>query len=172
MVQMVTARAENLSPAEPFLRTRPRDYSPELLYRQVRALALPAHAYVTAQRVRRLICDAFDRAFEQVDVIVSPAVSMPAETIEECQQGYVESPGGRIPLQDPRGTRGTLCTIPFNVTGAPAVSVPGGFSAQGLPIGLQIAAPHFQEPVLLQVAHAYEQVAGWHTRKPPLLEQG
>ncbi len=167
MVQLVTARAENLSPAEPFLRTRPRDYSPELLYRQVRALALPAHAYVTAQRVRRLICEAFDRAFEQVDVIVSPSVSMPAETIEECRQGYVESAGGRILLQDARGTRGTLCTIPFNVTGAPAVSVPCGFSAQGLPIGLQIAAPHFEEPALLRVAHAYEQAAGWHTRKPP-----
>ena len=168
MVQLITARAENLSPAEPFLRTRPRDYSPELLYRQVRALALPAHAYVTAQRVRRLICEAFDRAFEQVDVIVSPAVSMPAETIEECQQGYVETAEGRIPLADARGTRGTLCTIPFNVTGAPAVSVPCGFSAAGLPIGLQIAAPHYEEAALLRVAHAYEQAAGWHTRTPPL----
>ena len=167
MVQLVTARAENLSPAEPFLRTRPRDYSPGLMHRQVLALTLPAHAYVTAQRVRRLICEAFDRAFEQVDVIVSPAVSMPAETIEECEQGYVETTGGRIPLSDGRGTRGTLCTIPFNVTGAPAVSVPCGFSSHGLPIGLQIAAPHFQEPALLQVAHAYEQAAGWHARKPP-----
>ena len=168
MVQLVTARAENLSPAEPFLRTRPRDYSPGLMYRQVLALTLPAHAYVTAQRVRRLICEAFDRAFEQVDVIVSPAVSMPAETIEECERGYVETAGGRIPLSDGRGTRGTLCTIPFNVTGAPAVSVPCGFSAQGLPIGLQIAARHFEEPALLQVAHAYEQAAGWHTRRPSL----
>ena len=168
MVQLVTARAENLSPAEPFLRTRPRDYSPELLYRQVRALAIPAHAYVTAQRVRRLIGEAFERAFEQVDVIVSPSVSMPAETIEECEQGYVETAGGRIPLQDARGTRGTLCTIPFNVTGAPAVSVPCGFSAQGLPMGLQIAAPHYEEPLLLQVAHAYEHAAGWHTRKAPV----
>ena len=168
MVQLVTARAENLSPAEPFLRTRPRDYSPGLMNRQILALTLPAHAYVTAQRVRRLICEAFDRAFEQVDVIVSPAVSMPAETIEECEQGYVETAGGRIPLSDGRGTRGTLCTIPFNVTGAPAVSVPCGFSSQGLPIGLQIAAPHFQEPTLLKVAHAYEQAAGWHARKPPV----
>ncbi len=168
MVQLVTARAENLSPAEAFLRTRPRDYSPELLYRQVRALAIPAHAYVTAQRVRRLICQAFDRAFEQVDVIVSPAVGMPAETIEECERGYVETAGRRIPLQDARGTRGTLCTIPFNVTGAPAISVPCGFSARGLPIGLQIAAPHFEEPALLRVAHAYEQAAGWHTRRPPV----
>ena len=168
MVQLVTARAENLSPAEPFLRTRPRDYSPGLMNRQVLALTLPAHAYVTAQRVRRLICEAFDRAFEQVDVIVSPAVSMPAETIEECEQGYLETAGGRIPLSDGRGTRGTLCTIPFNVTGAPAVSVPCGFSSQGLPIGLQIAAPHFQEPTLLKVAHAYEQAAGWHARKPPV----
>lgn len=167
MVQLLTARVENLSPADAFLRARPRDYSPGLMYRQVHALTLPAHAYVTAQRVRRLICDAFDRAFEQVDVIVSPAVSMPAETIDECEQGYVETVGGRIPLSDARGTRGTLCTIPFNVTGAPAISVPCGFSAKGLPIGLQIAAPHFEEAALLQVAHAYEQAAGWHTRRPP-----
>ena len=168
MVQLVTARVENLSPADAFLRSRPRDYSPGLMHRQVLALTLPAHAYVTAQRVRRLICEDFDRAFEQVDVIVSPAVSMPAETIGECEQGYVETARGRIPLSDARGTRGTLCTIPFNVTGAPAVSVPCGFSAQGLPIGLQIAAPHFEEPLLLQVAHAYEQAAGWHARRPPV----
>ncbi len=168
MVQLVTARVENLSPAEELLRTRPRDYSPELLYRQVRALALPAHAYVTAQRVRRLICEAFDQAFAQVDVIVSPTVSMPAETIEECRRGYVETAAGRVALSDARGTRGTLCTIPFNVTGAPAVSLPCGFSSRGLPIGLQIAAAHFQEAALFQVAHAYEQAAGWHGRRPPL----
>ena len=60
---------------------------------------------------------------------------------------------------------GPFARFPFNVTGAPAVSVPGGFSAQGLPIGLQIAAPHFEEPTLLQVAQAYEQAAGWHARK-------
>jgi aspartyl-tRNA(Asn)/glutamyl-tRNA(Gln) amidotransferase subunit A len=80
----------------------------------------------------------------------------------------VETAEGRIPLADARGTRGTLCTIPFNVTGAPAVSVPCGFSAAGIPIGLQIAAPHYEEAALLRVAHAYEQAAGWHTRTPPL----
>lgn len=167
-VQTCISRVENLSPAEPFLRARPRDYSPELLHRQVRALAIPAHGYVTAQRVRRLICEAFDEAFRQVDVIVGPTVGLPAETMEECRRGYVESPAGRIPLQDARGTRGTLCTIPFNLTGAPAISVNCGFSARGLPIGLQIAAAPFEEPTLLQVAHAYEQAAGWHARKPRL----
>lgn len=167
-VQLCISRVENLSPAEPFLRACPRDYSPELLHRQVRALAIPAHSYVTAQRVRRLICEAFDEAFRHVDVIVGPTVAMPAETMDECRRGYVESPAGRVPLQDARGTRGTLCTIPFNLTGAPAISVNCGFSARGLPIGLQIAAPHFEEPTLLRVAHAYEQAAGWSARKPGL----
>ena len=168
IVQLVTARVENLSPAEPFLRTRAHEYSPDLLNRQIRALALPAHSYITAQRVRRLISEAFEGAFERVDVIVSPTVGMPAETIDEWQQGYVESAGERIYLSDARGTRGTLCSIPFNVTGAPAVSVPCGFSSRGLPIGLQIAAPHFEEATLLRVAHAYEQEAGWYNQKPPL----
>jgi len=170
ITQLCTARVENLSPAEGFLRTCPRDYSPELLHRQVRALTIPAATYVTAQRVRSLIAQSFHEAFAKVDVIVSPAVNTPAPTIKDCERGFVDVGGKRIPMQDARGNWGTLCAIPFNMTGSPALSIPGGFSTQGLPIGLQIAASNFQEAKLLQVAHAYEQATRWFESRPPATE--
>lgn len=167
-VQLCISRVENLSPSDPYLRTRPRDYSPPLLERHIRALTIPAATYVTAQRVRRVIRREFDQALERVDVIVAPTVSMPASTIEECEKGFVEIDGRTISLQETRGSLGTLCTIPFNVTGDPALSLTCGFSSHGVPIGLQVAAGAFQEVTVLRVAHAYEQAAGWYRRTPVL----
>jgi aspartyl-tRNA(Asn)/glutamyl-tRNA(Gln) amidotransferase subunit A len=60
-------------------------------------------------------------------------------------------------------------TIPASVSGLPAISVPCGFSAEGLPIGLQVIARPFDEPMLFRVAHAYEAATGWHQRRPPLV---
>ena len=60
------------------------------------------------------------------------------------------------------------CVI-FNVMGLPAISIPCGFSASGLPIGLTIAGPHFSEGKILALAHAYEQATDWHMRRPPEL---
>jgi aspartyl-tRNA(Asn)/glutamyl-tRNA(Gln) amidotransferase subunit A len=61
-----------------------------------------------------------------------------------------------------------IFTIPVNLAGLPGVSIPGGFTQSGLPIGLQLIAPAFDEATLLRVAHAYQGVTDWHTRKPPL----
>ena len=76
-VHTIVSRSELVSDHDRYLRSRPRDYSSELLYRHIQALMFPAGTYVTAQRVRRLICEEFDEAFKQVDVIVTP-VSIPA----------------------------------------------------------------------------------------------
>ena len=119
--------------------------------------------------MRSLISQAFEAAFEKVDVIVSPAVNTPAPTIDDCQRGFAELEGKKIPMKDARGNWGTLCAIPFNMTGSPAMSVPGGFSVLGIPIGLQMAANNFQEVKLLQVAHAYEQATRWFETKPPIM---
>ena len=166
-VQTATSRVENASDHLPYLRTRPRDYSASLLHRHIHALMIPAATYVTAQRVRRLICQELEKVFERVDVLVTP-VSMPAPTIEECHRGFVEVDGRKIQFQDARGSFWGLSTIPFNVTGLPALSVCCGFSSSGLPIGMQIAAPAFQEGAVFRVAHAYERAAKWYERKPPL----
>lgn len=166
-VHTVVSRAELVSDHDPLLRTRARDYSPELLYRHIHALMFPAGIYVTAQRVRRLIAEEFERAFERVDVIVTP-VSIPAPTLEECGRGVAEIDGEKVPLRDARGSFWGLSTVPFNVTGHPAISVCCGFTSAGQPIGLQIVGRPFEESTVLQVAAAYEHAGGWYKRKPPL----
>jgi aspartyl-tRNA(Asn)/glutamyl-tRNA(Gln) amidotransferase subunit A len=167
VVQICTSRVENLTAHFPYLRTRPRDYSSALLQRNIVAMTIPASAYVTAQKVRRVLCDEFDKAFEEVDVILAPTEGLAAPTIEECEKGFVEIDGERIMLQDTRGTRGTLCTIPFNLTGHPAISICSGFSPNALPVGMQIVGRAFREDMILRLAHAYEQMAGWHLKAPP-----
>ncbi|MCH7566695.1 MAG: aspartyl/glutamyl-tRNA amidotransferase subunit A [Nitrospirae bacterium] len=167
-VQMASSRSESTTDHDVYLRTRPRDYSSGLLYGNIAGLLIPAKVFIQAQRVRRLICQEFEQALEKVDVIIAPTVPVPAPTIEECTKGYLERDGRRIPLLDKRGNYLMLSTIPFNVTGLPSMSVPCGFSALGLPIGMQIVGGLFREETVIQVAHSYERKAGWYKRRPPL----
>lgn len=161
-------RSENASAHLPYVITRPRDYSPGILHQLVGSLLIPAGTYMTAQRVRRLICDEFDDAFRKIDVIVTPTAPMAAPTIEECEQGFVNADGKRISLRDAGVNYRSLGTAPFNVTGLPALTVCCGFSSAGLPIGLQIVGKAFDEGKVLQVASAYEAATEWHKRKPAL----
>ena len=165
-VQAATSRCENLVAHEPYLRKQPRDYSFELMARNIASLTIPASSYVTSQRVRRVICREFEEALEDVHVIVAPTVGMAAPTIEECKQGFADVAGRRVPMRHPSGSIGTRCTIPFNVTGLPALSVCCGFTDGGLPLGLQVVGACFDEGRVFQVAHAYEQAAGWVGTKP------
>jgi aspartyl-tRNA(Asn)/glutamyl-tRNA(Gln) amidotransferase subunit A len=166
-VHTIVSRSELVSDHDRYLRSRPRDYSSELLYRHIQALMFPAGTYVTAQRVRRLICEEFDEAFKQVDVIVTP-VSIPAPKIEDCGRGVTEIDSEKVALRDARGSFWGLGTVPFNVTGHPAISVCCGFSNLGQPLGMQIVGRPFEEKTVLQVAGAYETAAQWYKRKPPL----
>lgn len=166
--QAASTRPEANSDHDHYLRTRPRDYSPGLLYSLIAGLLTPAPVYVTAQRVRRLLCQEFAAAFESVQVILAPTIFSPAPTIDECNRGYIEADGQRINLQDRAGNFLTRYTIPFNVTGLPDMSVCCGFSSSSMPIGMQIVAPPFREDVVFQVAAAYEGATDWHKRKPPL----
>jgi aspartyl-tRNA(Asn)/glutamyl-tRNA(Gln) amidotransferase subunit A len=167
--QAASTRPEANSDHDHYLRTRPRDYSPGLLYSLIAGLLTPAPVYVQAQRVRRLICQEFDEAFKSVQVILAPTIFSPAPTIDDCNRGYIEVDGKRINLQDRAGNFLTRYTIPFNVTGLPDMSICCGFSSGGLPIGMQIVAPPFREDVVFQVAEAYERATEWHKRNPPLL---
>ena len=71
-------------------------------------------------------------------------------------------------VEEPHRAVGLRLTIPFSALGGPGLSVPCGFSADGLPIGLQIAGRRWDEPTVLRVGHAYEQATDWHRRRPPL----
>ena len=167
-VQACIARVEDMPDHDHYLRTRPRDYSPGMLRNLIGSLLISGSAVNTAHRVRRLVYEGFERAFERVDVMVVPTISFPAPTIEELDRGSARIDGREVRLSDRRGNLFTLCTIPFNQTGLPALSVCCGFSPSGLPIGMQIVGRPFDEETVLRVGHAYERAAGWYKRTPDL----
>ena len=167
-VQNCTTWVERVASHIHYLRTRPRDYSPAFLHRQIASLTIPAETYVLAQKLRRVIYREFEEVLEEVQIILTPTVETPAPTIEECNRGALEIDGRTVSLFGPKGNMNIQCTLPFNLTGLPAISIPCGFSPAGLPAGLQIVAAPFQESVLFQVAHAYEQAAGWCDSAPRL----
>jgi len=167
-IKVCTSRVENAAAHDVYLRTRAQDYSKPTLHSYIAALLTPAATYVMAQRARRMVCDEFDDLLQRVQLLILPTIGFPVPSIEQCQLGYVEFDGKKLPRQDCRGGLESLCCIPFNVTGLPAISVCCGFSRSGLPLGLQIVAGSFQEPLLLQAAFAYEQRTEWHKRRPAL----
>ncbi len=109
--------------------------------------------YLKAQKVRTLIRREFDQAFEKYDVLVTPTSPTTPFKIGEKTADPV-----RMYLSD-------VCTLPINIAGVPAISIPAGF-ADGLPIGLQIIGKPFSEETILKTAYAYQQVTDWHKRKP------
>ncbi len=112
--------------------------------------------YNKALKVRRLIKDDFDRAFEQCDVLAGPTSPTPAFRFGE----KLDNPLAMY-LAD-------IYTIALNLAGMPGISIPCGFSETGLPIGLQLMAPVFGETVLLQAARLYERETEWYLRRPPV----
>jgi len=112
--------------------------------------------YLKAQKVRTLIKQDFENAFQQVDVLVCPTSPTTAFKAGEKTDDPLS-----MYLSD-------LMTIPVNLAGLPALSIPCGFDAQGLPIGMQMIGNVLQEETLLSVAYAYEQATDWHTRTPSI----
>jgi len=110
--------------------------------------------YLKAQKLRRLIADDFARAFERCDVILGPTSPTTAFKLGAKTDDPVE-----MYLSD-------IYTISVNLAGLPGMSVPAGFDAQGLPIGMQLIGRYFDEARLLNVAHRYQQVTDWHRRAP------
>jgi aspartyl-tRNA(Asn)/glutamyl-tRNA(Gln) amidotransferase subunit A len=110
--------------------------------------------YKRAQQVRTLIRRDFDRAFERFDVLLTPTTPTPAFEIGEKADPI------EMKLAD-------VCTIPINMAGLPALSLPCGFS-KGLPVGLQMIGRPFDEATLLQAARSYEEATDWHKRRPLL----
>jgi aspartyl-tRNA(Asn)/glutamyl-tRNA(Gln) amidotransferase subunit A len=109
--------------------------------------------YLQAQKIRRLIKNDFMAAFEDVDMILSPTTPNPAWKL-----GAKNADPVAAYLED-------IYTITANLAGLPGLSMPAGF-VDGLPVGVQLLAPYFQEGRLLNVAHQYQQVTDWHTRAP------
>ncbi len=112
--------------------------------------------YGKASQVRTLITKDFEKAFERCDVILTPVTPTPAFKMGEKADDPLT-----MYLSD-------IFTLSANLAGIPGISLPCGFSSDGLPIGLQILGRHFDEQRLFQVAHGFEQSTDHHRRKPPL----
>jgi aspartyl-tRNA(Asn)/glutamyl-tRNA(Gln) amidotransferase subunit A len=110
--------------------------------------------YGKAQKVRTLICQDFNNAFQQVDLIAAPVAPTTAFKI-----GCHRDDPLAMYLED-------IYTLPANLAGIPALAFPVGFDQKGLPIGMQVMAPHFQETTLFYLARAYQVHTDWHTQKP------
>ncbi|GJM16142.1 MAG: glutamyl-tRNA(Gln) amidotransferase subunit A [Thermodesulfobacteriota bacterium] len=110
--------------------------------------------YLKAQKVRTLIKNDFDEAFKNVDAIVAPTTPEVAFKIGEKTQDPI-----KMYLSD-------VLTIPCNIAGLPGISIPCGYSSNGLPIGIQVLAKPFDEETVIHVAHAYEQNTNWGEKRP------
>ena len=100
------------------------------------------------------------RVLEDTDVLITPTLPIPAPRFGEDRVAY----GG---VEESTLFALSRCTIPFNLSGMPALSIPCGFTAEGLPVGMQIAARPFDEASALRLGHAYQRETGWHEMAPP-----
>ena len=110
--------------------------------------------YLQAQKIRRMVADDFQQAFRQCDVIAGPVAPTVAWKIGEKRDDPVANY-----LSD-------IFTLPASLAGLPGMSVPAGFGAGGLPVGLQLIGNYLQEARLLNVAHQFQLATDFHTRKP------
>ncbi|MBI2861921.1 MAG: Asp-tRNA(Asn)/Glu-tRNA(Gln) amidotransferase subunit GatA [Chloroflexi bacterium] len=161
---MVINWAESSAYHEPYIRTRVGEYDPEVGSRLQIGYFIFAVDYIRAQRVRTIISREMQQALGRVDVIVTPTCPVVAPTVNQCTEGPGEGSRNRL---DVRNLMPRLTSI-FNLTGNPAITVPCGFTAGGLPIGLQIAGRKYDEGTVLRVAHAYQASTPWHSKRPPL----
>lgn len=162
-------RAENYSDVQGefselekmYMRTRSEGFGDEVKRRiMIGAYALSSGYYdayyAQAQKLRRLISNDFNSAFSDCDIILGPTTPSPA-----FQAGSRTDDPVSMYLND-------IYTIPVNLAGLPAMSIPGGFTQSGLPVGLQLIAPYLKEAKLLNVAHQYQQETDWHLQQAPI----
>jgi aspartyl-tRNA(Asn)/glutamyl-tRNA(Gln) amidotransferase subunit A len=154
--------AESHAYHAPFVSRSPELYLPETLNRILKGADISGEEVEQRRSELREIRREIDKVFESIDVLITPTTPVPAPTIAELK----ENPD----LLRPRELLLLRNTRPVNVWGLPAISVPCGFTTSGLPIGLQIIGPHWQEERVLQLAFAYEQATDWHRRSPRLID--
>ena len=119
---------------------------------------MPAQAYYKVQKLRELVRQEVLGALQKYDVLILPTSKGCAPILDDDPAITSKEMAAKLP---------PVMTRPFNLAGAPALSVNCGFNSQGLPIGLQIGGRPFDEETVLKVGHAYEKHTAWHTMKPP-----
>lgn len=121
---------------------------------------LLATDYLRAQRVRAVFQREFAEAMRGIDLLLTPCSPGPPHRFDESPPSADGKEAARAAANRFRR--------PFNLVGAPAISVPCGFTAQGIPVGLQLVGRPLEDQLVLKAAHAYEQLTEWHKRRPPV----
>ncbi len=143
------------------LRNRPEDIGADVRARLLQGAVTPAVDYIKAQRARSAYNARLDAAMERYDLLLAPSVAVGATRID---QEFIEVAG----KQETALSVISRLTRPFNLTGQPTISVPCGFTSEGMPIGMQLAGRKWSEATVLQAAHTYEQATEWGARRPTL----
>jgi aspartyl-tRNA(Asn)/glutamyl-tRNA(Gln) amidotransferase subunit A len=157
-VLLTIASAEAYAFHKPWFTRTPELYQAMTRQRLEQAASISAADYVSARREMERLRWQADEAYSSVDLLITPTTAIAPISIES---------GNLDPPLPPDGTpREFRNTHMFDVLGLPAISVPCGFTHDGMPIGLQIAGPRFGESRVLALAHAYQQITDWRTRTP------
>jgi aspartyl-tRNA(Asn)/glutamyl-tRNA(Gln) amidotransferase subunit A len=139
---------------------RPQDYGPQVLMRLQNGLAVPAVLYLEAMRWRGPALAAHVAATADVDAVLAPVAPVAAPTIAESDVG--NAPDAEAVIQ-----RLTRFTRPINYLGLPSLSIPSGFNAKGLPIGMQLVGRSFDEATLINIGAAFQRATDFHEKVPP-----
>ncbi len=135
-------------------------YTGRTLERLLQGQQISAVNYLHAQQERRTFASTLTTIMRRVNALLLPTIPMPAIPVSQIDQD-IQIEGVTV-----NATVALLSlTMPFNLAGLPALSFPAGFSAQGLPIGLQIVGKTFEESTVLRIAYAYQQLTDWHRRE-------
>ncbi len=152
--------SEALAYHEVWLKARAGEYQADVRERLKAGAFVSGAQYLRGQRVRALIRDEVSAALGQFDVLLAPTTPIVATAVGQTEV-TIEHEASDVRSALTRFTRH------FNLSGHPACSVPCGFTAAGLPIGMQIVGRPFDEATVLRVADAYQRATDWHTRRPP-----
>jgi aspartyl-tRNA(Asn)/glutamyl-tRNA(Gln) amidotransferase subunit A len=136
------------------LAERPGDYGELFLQRVLPGAFLGGGDYVDALRLRRKLTTRFNRTISGLDGVIAISSMDAAFAIEDPDEN-----ASKYPRQ---------ARTPFNLTGNPALAMPNGFDADGLPLAMQIIGKNFDEATIYRIANAYEGATKWHQRRPPL----
>ena len=162
LTNLTIITAEAASFHEPWFRERPGDYSEAVRQRLEAGLTMLATDLLRAQRARRTLVERMREAMSNLDLLVHPSSPIPPPTIEEIVHSLPGSEGGDGILR-----RGRF-TSPYTLTGLPAISLPAGFTDDGLPIGIQLVGHAWSDALVLKAARAYQSATDWHTHRPAL----
>jgi aspartyl-tRNA(Asn)/glutamyl-tRNA(Gln) amidotransferase subunit A len=158
----VLVKCEAAAMHRPWIESQPNSYANQVRTRMEAGFFIPATEYIDALRLRAHFAAEFlATALEGVDAVLLPAIPFALPTIAETD---VEAAGGPATLA--MVSRFTGLTRPFNTLGIPALSVPGGFDANGLPIGLQLVGRPFDEALMYRIGHAFQGATDHHRKVP------